>query len=217
VLGEGSYVAANQLRTLVNFLRRISVPAWAAGQADSQLLKRFVDDDDPAAFAALVQRHGPLVFGVCQRVLHNTHDAEDAFQATFLLLARKCNSILKKDSIGSWLHGVAFKVATRAKTDRARRKEREGKVHPPGAAPDSLQDVVWRDLRVMLDDEVQRLPSRCREPFVLCYMEGKTNEEAARLLGCPTGTVLSRLAKAREILRRGGTPCLSEPFGWHAP
>jgi RNA polymerase sigma factor (sigma-70 family) len=140
------------------------------------------------------------VLSVCQRVLHNVHDSEDAFQATFLVLVRKAQAIAKQGSVGSWLHGVAYRIAVRAKRDNARRRCRESQAPRP-PAPDLLQEVVWRDLRLMLDEEVLRLPDRCRQPFVLCYLQGKTNEEAARLLGYPKGTVLSRLARARQLLR----------------
>src|SRR5262249_39456905 len=139
---------------------------------------------------------------VCQRLLHNAHDTEDAFQATFLLLVRQAHAIVKHGSVASWLHGVAHRVAVRLKGDNARRRQRECQaVRPP--APDLLQEVLWCALRAMLDGEVLRLPERYREPFLLCYLEGKSNAEAARLLGCPKGTVQSRLAHARELLRSG--------------
>jgi RNA polymerase sigma factor (sigma-70 family) len=188
------------VRAVIQYLRKLADRSQAADLSDGQLLKHFIEQRDEAAFAALVRRHGPVVLSVCQRVLHNVHDSEDAFQATFLVLARKAHAIAKQGSVGSWLHGVAYRIAVRAKHDIARRRWRESQTQrqPP---PDLLQEVVWRDLRLMLDEEVLRLPDRCRQPFVLCYLQGKTNEEAARLLGYPKGTVLSRLARARQLLR----------------
>jgi RNA polymerase sigma factor (sigma-70 family) len=187
---------------VLQFLRKATNGRASAELTDGQLLERFRDLRDEAAFAALLERHGPLVLGVCHRLLHNPHDTEDAFQATFFILVRKAHSIVKKGSVASWLHGVAHRVALRLKGDKARRRQHECQASRP-PAPDLLRDIVWCDLRAMLDEEVLRLPARCREPFVLCYLEGKTNQEAARLLGCPKGTVQSRLAHARELLRTG--------------
>ena len=193
-------MADAQLRPVVELIRRIVSPRPAADLSDRQLLERFLHARDEASFAVLVERHGRLVMGVCRRALRNLHDSEDAFQATFLVLVRKAGSISKRESVGSWLHGVAYRVATRSRSKNAFRRVREEQVERP-PAPDLLDEVIRRDLRAVLDEEVLRLPTRCRVPFILCYMEGKTNEEAARLLGCPKGTILSRLARAREILR----------------
>jgi RNA polymerase sigma factor (sigma-70 family) len=193
-------MATLRLHTLVQLLRSASDDPRGAGPSDGELVRRFRETRDEAAFAGLLQRHGPLVLGVCDRILHNRHDAEDAFQATFLLLVRKAHTIVKLASVASWLHGVAHRIAVRLKQDNARRRQRERQAGAP-AAGDLLRDVLWCDLRAMLDEEVQRLPARCREPFALCYLEGKTNAEAARLLGCPKGTVQSRLTRARELLR----------------
>src|SRR5262245_54610097 len=193
-------MADAQLRPVVELIRRIVSPRPAADLSDRQLLERFLHARDEASFAVLVERHGRLVMGVCRRALRNHHDSEDAFQATFLVLVRKAGSISKRESVGSWLHGVACRIATRARSKNAFRRVREEQVERP-PAPDLLDEVIRRDLRAVLDEEVLRLPTRCRVPFIFCYMEGKTNEEAARLLGCPKGTVLSRLARAREILR----------------
>lgn len=189
-----------QWRAVLQVLRRIAVPNRAAELSDGELLRQFIDQRDEAAFAALLQRHGRLVFGVCQRILHNLHDAEDAFQATFLVLVRKARSIVKQESVACWLHGVAHHTARRAKGESMRRqaRERQNPARPAGA---ELDDLMWRDLRGLIDEEVLRLPGHCRSAFVLCYLEGKTNAEAARLLGCPKGTVQSRLAHARELLR----------------
>jgi RNA polymerase sigma factor (sigma-70 family) len=185
---------------LARFLCQVADPGWATGLSDGDLLERFRAHHDDLAFAALVRRHGAAVLSVCRGVLHHAQDTEDAFQATFLVLVRRCGSIRKRQSVGSWLYGVAYRVAVRARADRARRRAVEGQVLPrPGA--DELHEAEDSDLRAVLDEEVRRLPERCRLPFILCYLEGKTNAEAAGLLGCPKGTVLSRLAHARGLLR----------------
>ncbi len=189
------------LSAIVEYIRQIARRGPAAELTDGQLLERFIAQRDEEAFSALVQRHGPLVLTVCRRVLNNSHDVEDAFQATFLVLVRKAGSIAKRQSVASWLHGVAHRTALRAKIGMTRRQTLESQVQRP-AAPDCMQEVILQDLRLMLDEEVRRLPERYRLPFVLCYMEGKTNEEAAVVLGCPKGTILSRLSRAREKLRR---------------
>jgi RNA polymerase sigma factor (sigma-70 family) len=148
----------------------------------------------------LVGRHGPKVLGVCRRVLRQEQDAEDAFQATFLLLVRKAASIGSSQAVGPWLYRVAYRVALRAKVLADKRAARL--THSPDvAAAVRPPDPVWSDLRPVLDEEVNRLPAKYRAPFVLCYLDGKTNAEAARELGCPKGTVVSRLAWARERLR----------------
>src|SRR2546421_2516657 len=146
------------LHTLVQLLRRASEDVGGADFTDGELIRRFRDARDEAAFAALLHRHGPLVLGVCHRILYNSHDAEDAFQATFLLLVRKAHTIVKLGSVASWLHGVAHRLAVRLKKDVARRRQRERRAARL-PAPDLLQDVVWCDLRAMLDEEVQRLPA----------------------------------------------------------
>src|SRR5205823_3540528 len=152
---------------------------------------------DEAAFAALVRRHGPMVLGVCRRVLRDAHDAEDAFQATFLLLARKAAALRQPDRLGPWLHGVAHRTALKAKAAGVRRRQRERPLDDLPAAGGG-DDLLWRDLRPVLDDAIGRLPAKYRVPVVLCYLEGRTNAEAARALGCPTGTVATRLARARQ-------------------
>jgi RNA polymerase sigma factor (sigma-70 family) len=168
--------------------------------SDRDLLERFLSRRDPAAFTDLVRRHGPTVLGVCRRVLHNAHDAEDAFQATFLVLARKAGSIARRESLGCWLYGVAYRVALKARAGTLRRRKHERQAAPragnQGAATGS-----WDEVRLILDEEVSRLPDKYRRPVVLCYFEGKTYQEAARLLGCPAGTASVRLARARELLR----------------
>jgi RNA polymerase sigma factor (sigma-70 family) len=185
--------------SLLRFVRHVA--AVQAGDAtDADLLARFATARDEAAFAALVQRHGAMVLGVCRRVLNNTHDAEDAFQAAFLVLARRAGSAGGPRLLAQWLYGVAFRTALKARAQRAKRRVKERQV-VPASAEDTCADSVWADLRPVLDEEIDRLPQKYRLPFVLCYLQGETNEEAARLIGCPKGTVLSRLASARERLR----------------
>jgi RNA polymerase sigma factor (sigma-70 family) len=175
------------------------VGAGADGFGDAQLLERFLAGRDAAAFALIVQRHGPLVFGLCRRLLRRRQDAEDVFQATFLVLLRKAGTIARPESLGSWLYGVAYRLARHAQAVARREAAAEVLADPP--APAGTPEVVWRELRPILDEEIARLPEKYQAAFVLCHVEGKTNAEAARLLGCPPGTVLSRLARARAHLR----------------
>jgi HlyD family secretion protein len=184
------------LRRLIRSCRRL--PA-SLGSGEAGLLERFVAHRDEAAFEVLLWRHGPMVLGVCQRVLHNCHDAEDAFQATFLTLARKAGSIANKQAVGSWLFQVAHRIALRLRTQVQTRARRE----QPGV--DCVAGPTVSDgegLREVLDEEIRRLPERYRAAFVLCCLEGKTGAEAAQELCCPAATVSSRLTRARERLRR---------------
>jgi RNA polymerase sigma factor (sigma-70 family) len=181
-------------------LCRLIGPPFGGDLSDRALLERFLGQRDAAAFAALVRRHGPTVLGVCRRILNNTHDAEDAFQATFLVLVRKGRSIAKREALGSWLYGVAYRVALKARADAVRRRHHERQAarrSEEQSPPDGTRD----DLRDVIDEEVNRLSDKYRRPVVLCYFEGKTYQEAARLLGWPAGTVSVRLARARELLR----------------
>jgi HlyD family secretion protein len=187
----------------VNHGRRF--PHWLALQApgvpDADLLARWVAGRDEAAFELLVRRHAPTVLAACRRLLADPNDADDAFQAVFLVLARKAASVARGEVLGAWLHRVACRAALRIRADRARRTDR----HEPGAVellPDPAPaDPAWAELLRVLDEEVERLPARHRAVFVLCCLEGKTGEEAGKLLGCPPGTVSSRLTRARERLR----------------
>jgi RNA polymerase sigma factor (sigma-70 family) len=171
-----------------------------AERTDEELLARFVTSGEESAFAELVRRHGPMVLGVCRRVLNAEHDAEDAFQATFLVLARRARAIHKREAVGSWLYGVAYRIAARARSDAARRRKHEGQVGPV-VGHDPLEALAWRELRPVLDEELARLPAKYRNPLVLCYLEGLTNTEAAQQLGWTKGTVSGRLARARDLLR----------------
>jgi RNA polymerase sigma factor (sigma-70 family) len=177
-----------------------SSPPGEQGATDRQLLERFTRQQDEAAFTALVRRHGPMVLGVCRRVLDNAHDAEDAFQATFLVLVRRASSIGRPDLLANWLYGVAYRTAKKARANALRRRAHERLAAlMPRAEP--LVDAAWQDLRTLLDEELHRLPDKYRAPLVLCYLEGKTNEEAARHLGWPPGSMSARLARGRELLR----------------
>jgi RNA polymerase sigma factor (sigma-70 family) len=165
-------------------------------KSDAQLLERFVRHHDEEAFRSLVRRHGPMVLGTCRRILRREEDAEDAFQGTFLVLARKAAAIRNHVAVGSWLHGVAARLALRLRSEAARRRAREQQLFEV-AVQDPLPDLVWRDLRPVLDEVIAGLPRKYHDVFVLCQLEGKTNLQAA-----PLGTVLSRLSRARELLRR---------------
>jgi RNA polymerase sigma factor (sigma-70 family) len=187
---------------LVRFIRSLATPPGAGRDPDAQLLEQFAASRDEYAFAALLKRHGPMVLAVCRRVLNDAHDAEDACQATFLILARKAGSVCRHASVASWLYGVAYRTALKARAAVARRRRAEREATPARAAePDADREALWRDLRPVLDEEVARLPEKNRATFVLCYLEGRTTAEAAQALACPRGTVLSRLAWARERLR----------------
>jgi len=179
------------LKQIIDYLQQ-SLPS------DGQLLASFVATRDEQAYAALVRRHGGMVFGVCQRVLHHTQDAEDAFQATFLVLARKAPSVLKRASIGTWLCRVAFRTALAAKACRLRRQEREIQMEkPPHPAVAPIEPQDWRPL---LDKELDGMPEKYRQVVVLCDLEGLSRKEASRVLGLAEGTLSSRLAKARRLL-----------------
>lgn len=175
----------------------------ATGENDDRLLERFLANRDESAFAALVARHGPMVLGVCRRVLRDEHDVEDAFQATFLVLARNARTIRRSERVGPWLHGVARRVAVRAKVNSARRlaRERSGiDVEPSGDASPS-RDPERTELRAILDEELNGLPESLRAPLILCYLEGLTHDQAASRLSQPVGTIRSRLSRGRERLR----------------
>src|SRR3954471_5205389 len=171
------------------------------GLPDGQLLGRFVERREEAAFEALVRRHRPMGLGVCCRVLRHRHDAEDAFQATFLVLARRAASVAPRERLPNWLHGVACRTALKARAMRASRRVRE---RPEGAMAEAeapSQDAR-DDLSTLLDRELGRLPARYRIPIILCDLEGKGHKEAAIQLGWPVGTLSGRLSRARAMLGR---------------
>jgi RNA polymerase sigma factor (sigma-70 family) len=168
--------------------------------SDAQLLGRFTDDQEEDAFAALVRRHGPLVLGVCRRILSQVQDAEDVFQATFLVLASRAASIRNRESLGSWLYGVAQRQALKLAAEAARQRGLEQHV-PPVQNPDPVAEVEACELRRVLDEEMGRLPEKYRTPLVLCCLAGKTHEEAAREMGWPTGSMSRWLSRAKTLLR----------------
>jgi RNA polymerase sigma factor (sigma-70 family) len=186
---------------VLEHLRGLFSAREAGLHGDAELLASFRRQRDEAAFAALVQRHGPMVLSVCLRLLHDAGDAEDAFQATFLVLARRAGDIGRPEQLGAWLYGVACRTAMKARGDLLRRRMREQPlVAEPVVEPPA--ELVWQELRPILDEELLRLPDKYRQPVVLCYLEGKTRREAAHLLGWPEGTVATRLHQARERLRQ---------------
>jgi RNA polymerase sigma factor (sigma-70 family) len=191
---------ADRLR---HYLRGITSRV-APGLDDPALLSRFVATRDPAAFEALVARHGPMVLRVCRRLLGDAHDAEDAFQATFLVLARRAGSVRPAGGLAAWLHGVACRVALGARA-AARRRHREGPapdLDPPDPHPDPLSELTAREALRVLDEEVRRLPEAYRLPVVLCCLEGLSQEEAARQLGWSPGSVKGRLERGRQRLHQ---------------
>jgi RNA polymerase sigma factor (sigma-70 family) len=193
-------MAKQPLNGIVQHLRKVAAVHINRELSDCELLERFVGARDEAAFTVMIERHGPMVLGVCRRALSNYHDAEDACQATFLVLARKAASVCNKSSLSSWLHGVACRVAVNLKRDHARRKAREREVVAP-VSKDPAAEVTWREVQTILDEELQRLPERYRTPVILCYLECMTRDEAAEHLGLPPTTLHGRLEDARELLR----------------
>jgi RNA polymerase sigma factor (sigma-70 family) len=180
-------------------LRRVVENQRAGELPDQDLLRRFVVRHDEAAFLALLRRHGPMVLGVCRALLPNEADAEDAFQATFLIFVRKAPSIHKTPSLASWLHGVAYRTARRAQTEFARRHKHEQRaVRPEASAAD---DLAWPEVRQLLHEELSGLSERYRAPLTLCYMQGKTLDESAALLGLSKTTLKARLERGRAVLR----------------
>ena len=194
-MARGSYGAAvRSVRTLFRL-------GAAGGLTDRQLLERFLSRHDGCeeAFEVLVARHGPMVLSVCRHVVGNPHDADDAFQATFVVLVRRAGSIRNLDALGSWLHGVALRVAFRVKAEAARRRAREERCEPRGLGVVGPGDQD--ELRRSLHEEIERLPAKYRNPIVLCDLEGQTHAEAAEHLCWPIGTVSGRLSRGRELLR----------------
>lgn len=186
---------------LIRFIRKVAGAGDGAAATDGQLLERFVSAADQRAFEILLDRYGPMVLGLCRRLLRDPHEAEDAFQATFLVLARKARSLSRPERVGSWLYGVAYRTALKARAGAARKRAQETPVMDV-AAPEPADQPAWKDLLPYLDDEVSRLPEKYRLPVVHCYLRGQTYAEAARALGWAEGTVSSRLARARERLRK---------------
>jgi serpin B len=192
-------MASNPMNAVLRRLRRAVSPTDNAKRTDAELLESY-SGGQAEAFEQLVRRHGRMVLGVCRRILGNDHDAEDAFQATFLVLARKAGALGWHDSVANWLYGVACRTARKARLAADRRRRREEVVATMNREP-VTRDVVDADVKPILDEEVGRLPDKYRQPIVLCYLEGQTNEEAARQLRCPAGTLKVNLMRARDLLR----------------
>ncbi len=166
---------------------------------DGQVFARFATANDPDAFRLLVERHGPMVLAVCRSNLRNVHDVDDAFQNTFVNLALHAATIERGDSIGPWLHRVAIRTAMRIRNDANRRRARERSTIE--STKESTFDPPDDSSNRLLREEVSRLPDRYRLPLVLCYLQGKSNQEAAAQLDCPVGTIKGRLSRARHVLR----------------
>src|SRR5689334_9126005 len=185
---------------VLRHLRQAALGSDGASLTDGELLSAFIAGRDEAAFRVLVRRHGPMVLGVCKRVLGNQADAEDAFQATFLVLVRKATSIRPRTQVGNWLHGVAYKTALKARAMNKRRSIKER-----GAAAAQVRqatDDTCETLLEILDGELNALPEKYRLPIVLCDLEGLSYREAASRLRCPQGTLSGRLTRARALLAR---------------
>lgn len=194
-------MATTQMDTVIRHLRRAVLRQDGAGGTDGRLLASFIDQKDVGAFEALVRRHGPMVFGVCRRVVGNHHDAEDASQATFLVLSRKASSVRPREQLANWLHGVALRTAMKAKATTAKRQGREKQVTEM-PEPEAAQQDQWRDLQPLLDQELNGLPENYRLPILLCDLEGKTIKDAAQQLGWPQGSLAGRLARGRKLLAK---------------
>jgi RNA polymerase sigma factor (sigma-70 family) len=193
-------MAAAQLGAVLRHVRDAAARQTFTEQSDGALLRAFLSRNDQPAFEALVRRHGAMVLRVCRRTLGNVHDAEDALQATFLVLAQQATSIRKRESLASWLHGVAYRMATNAKRAAARRRGRESRVRR-AQPPDPALSAAWQELQALLDQEIARLPESLRGPFVLCCLENKSNADVARQLGLQEGTIWNRLGRARKLLQ----------------
>jgi RNA polymerase sigma factor (sigma-70 family) len=193
-------MANGQLGNVREYLGSISASPDAERIPDGQLLDRYLRQRDEGAFAALVQRYGRLVLGVCQRLLHDGHEAEDAFQATFLVLVRKAGALGKRQPLSSWLYEVAYRTALKARGNAVRRRAHERQAAAMGPAHTD-SETHWLELRGVLDEELSRLPNKYRAPLVLCYLQGKSNQEAARELGWPSGSMSRRITRGRQILR----------------
>jgi RNA polymerase sigma factor (sigma-70 family) len=200
VEGPVNAIDCDRLADIEGTMQDVAGSRSQAETTDERLLSDYVSSRDGAAFAAIMRRHGGVVFGVCRRILRREQDAEDAYQATFLVLMRKAASVNRPKLLGNWLYGVAYRVASKIRYANLQQRTREvPMVDLP--APEANDDVSWRDFRGVLDDELQRLPKRYRSAFVLFYLDGKSADEVATALGRPRGTILSQLARARERLR----------------
>jgi RNA polymerase sigma factor (sigma-70 family) len=194
-------MAQNGLQRIVQCMRRAVLLHDGAGLSDGQLLEAYLHCSDEAALEAIIRRHASMVWGVCRRVLRNHHDAEDAFQATFLVLIRRASAVASRDLIANWLYGVAYQTARKARATVAKKLARE-RALTRGAEPAGMDPDNVNDLRALVDEEIALLPDKYREVIILCDLEGKTRKDAARQLQCPEGTVAGRLARARLLLAK---------------
>jgi RNA polymerase sigma factor (sigma-70 family) len=194
-------MATSPISEVISHLRRSVLVREGAGLTDDQLLEDYLSRHEPAALEVLVRRHAAMVWGVCRRVLGDHHDAEDAFQATFLVLVRKAASLASPELLANWLYGVAHQTALKARATVAKRKARERQVTKM-PEPVATQQDLWNDLQPLLDQELSRLPDKYRVAIVLCDLEGKTRKEAARQLGVPESTVAARLSRGRVMLAK---------------
>jgi RNA polymerase sigma factor (sigma-70 family) len=192
-------MATSQMSKVMEHLRRTVLLREGAGLTDGQLLEVYLRHRDEAALAVLVRRHGAMVWGVCRRVLRNYHDAEDAFQATFLVFVRKATSIAAPELLANWLYGVAHQTALKARATTAKRGARERQVTEM-PEPAVREKDLWNDLKPLLDQALSRLPDKYRVAIIRCDLEGETRKEAARQLGVPEGTLAARLARGRKML-----------------
>src|ERR1700736_3900257 len=195
-------MARPQSELLLQHIRRLAGGDAAAGASDAELLRHFLGEGDEAAFTALVQRHGTMVWQVCISALGQREDAEDVFQATFLVLARKAGSVRKQESLASWLYGVALCLARKVRGRNLRRRtSAAGARALDRVAARPMEDLTWRELRQVLHEELGLLPEKNRLPILLCHLEGRTQDEAARALGWSLGRLRGRLLRGRELLR----------------
>jgi HlyD family secretion protein len=215
------------LQSLIQYLRQSIGHHGDAALTDAQLLERWIGQRDPAAFELLMWRHGPMVLNTCRRLLLRREDVEDAFQATFLVLLRKAASIRRREALAAWLHRVACRIAGRARTSEVRRSRREQPLTDAAIDP-HIDDPSVRDLYAVVEEEIECLPANYRRAVILCCLQGKSQEEAARILDRPRGTVSSWLTRGRErlrqrLLRRGivvstaGLAALSPPAARFLP
>ncbi|HEV3236326.1 MAG TPA: sigma-70 family RNA polymerase sigma factor [Gemmataceae bacterium] len=193
-------MTTGQAALIRRHLHRLTAEHGTAKLLDRELLERFIESHDEAAFEMLVERHGPMVLRVSQRVLQDRHAAEDVFQATFLVLLRKAKTLSKRELLANWLYGVAYRLALRSRSDSYKRYNKEARL-PVKPAADLLAQVTGRELCQVLDEELQRLPQQFRGPFLLCFEGGQTRDQAARQLGCSLTTLKRRLEQGRELLR----------------
>jgi RNA polymerase sigma factor (sigma-70 family) len=194
-------MAIRQMNRIIEHLRQAVLVRDGAGFSDAQLLDCFITRHEEAAFESIVRRHGPIVLSVCRRILRNSHDAEDAFQATFLVLARKASTLKSRELLANWLCGVAYQTARKAKAAAAKHHARQRQVNEM-PEPEIVRQDLREDLQPLLDQELTSLPEKYRLPIILCDLEGKTRKEAAQQLDMPEGTLSSRLARARTRLAK---------------